>query len=215
VTRSRGPLALAAALVVIVAALAVVALLRTPLPLPVVAHLGGRAVPLAAVQATAAVLVPPLLVAVVAAIRATGRLPESAAMWAAGAASPVAVFLVARLNGLAEAAALILVYAATGGGVLLRSLHRPGGGPAPLRWWSVLGIVPWGVIAFTQIGSGLVGSPPSAAVRVLTLVVLAASIAEFVVVYRRRDRPLAAWAGLLLAGLPGVLLAVLVVALVR
>jgi uncharacterized membrane protein YfcA len=85
----------------------------------------------------------------------------------------------------------------------------------PLRWWSVLGIVPWGVVAFTQIGGTLVGAPRSAAVGTLTLVVLAASIAEFVIVYRRRAAPLPAPVGLLLAALPGVLLAVLVVALVR
>jgi hypothetical protein len=206
---------LAAVLVVAVVLLAVAAILRDPLPLPVVAHLGAASVRLAAVQATAAVIVPPALVAVVSALRAAGRLERTAAVWAAGAASPIVLFLVARLNGLTEVAALVLVYAAAAGGVLLRSLHRPGGDPKPLRWWSVLGIVPWGVVAFTQIGSGLAGAAPSPAVRVLTLVVLAASIAEFVVVYRRRDAPLPAFAGLLLAALPGVLLAGLTLALVR
>lgn len=213
--RSQSSLVLAAALAAVVVVLAVAAVLRDPLPLPVVAHLGRSPVRLAAVQATIAVLVPPALVAVVAALRGAGRLERTATVWAAGAASPIALFLVARLNGLAEAMALVLVYAASAGGVLLRSLHRPGGDPMPLRWWSVLGVVPWGVVAFTQIGSGIAGAAPSGAVRVLTLLVLAASIAEFVAAYRRRDEPLPVPVGLLLVALPGVLLAVLTIALVR
>lgn len=212
-TASRGALVLAAALVVVVAALAVIAGLRTPLPLPVVAHLGGRTVRIAVVQATVAVLVPPLLVAVVAALHGTGRLERSVAVWASGAAAPVVVFLVALLNGLDEAAALVLLYAAAGGGVLLRSLHRPGSSPLPLRLWAVLGVVPWGVVAFTQIGGLLVGAPPSVAVRGLTVVVLAASVVEFVVALRHRD-VLPAPLGLLLVALPGVLLAALTIVLV-
>ncbi|WP_375388030.1 hypothetical protein [uncultured Amnibacterium sp.] len=211
-TRARGPLVLAGGLLGATLLLGVLALLREPASLPVVAHLGGRAVRIAAVQPSLAALVPPLLVAGVAALRGSGRLQESAAVWAAGAASPIVLFLVARLNGLAEAMALVLVYASSAGGVLLRSLHRPGERPAPLRWWAVLGIVPWGVVAFTQIGSGLAGAPPPAAVRLLTLVVLAASIVEFVSAYRRRDLPLPATTGLLLAALPGGLLALLTVA---
>ncbi|MGT2425627.1 hypothetical protein [Amnibacterium kyonggiense] len=211
----KGSAALAAALVLIVAVLLVVALLRDPLELPVVAHLGAASVRIAAVQGAIAVLVPPLLVAVVAGLHATGRLDRSAAVWASGAASPIALFLVARLNGLVDAMALVLVYASAAGGVLLRSLHRPGGRPAALRWWAVLGIVPWGVVAFTQIGAGLAGTEPSAGVRVLTLVVLAAGIAEFVLAYRRRDRPGVATTDLAAAALPGVLLAVLALALVR
>ena len=213
-TRSRGSFVLAAALVVVVVLLALAAVIRAPLSLVVLAHLGDATVRLAAVQMTAAVLVPPVLVAVVAALRGSGRLERTAAVWAAGAASPIVLFLVARLNGLDEATALVLVYAAAAGGVLLRSLHRPGGDPAPLRLWSVLGIVPWGVVAFTQVGAGIAGTAPSAAVRVLTLVVLAASIAEFLLAYRRRDASLPAPVGLLLAALPGVLLAVMTIALV-
>ena len=211
-TGTRQVRLLAGALVLATVLLGVGAALRGPLPLPVVAHLGGQTVRIAAVQLALAVLVPPLLVAVVAALRGTGRLERSAVAWASGAAAPIVLFLVARVNGLAEAMALVLVYAASAGGVLLRSLHAPGGSPVPLRWWSVLGIVPWGVVAFTQVGAGLVGEAPSIGVRVLTLVVLAASVLEFVLVYRRRDRPLPVAAGLLLVALPGVLLALLVLA---
>lgn len=212
--RSRGSLVLAAALVVVVVVLGIVAALRSPIPLPVVGHFGGAAVRLAVVHAALAVLVPPLLVAVVAALRGVGRLERSAVPLALGAASPITVFLVARLNSVAEAVALVLVYAATAGGVLLRSLHRPGGSPAALRWASVLGIVPWGVVAFTQIGGQLTGTPVPAGVPVLTVVVLVASVAEYVVAYRRRDAPPSAPLALTLVALPAVLLAVLTLALV-
>jgi hypothetical protein len=202
----RGVAVLAGLLIGADVVLAVAAALRGPDELPVVALLGGSPVPLAAVAVRWAVLVPPLLVAVVAVLHAVGRLPEGAIPWALVAASPIVLFLVARLNGVVDAAALVLVYAATAGGVLLRSLHRPGGDPLPLRWAAVLGIVPWGVVAFTQIGGLLTGTPPSPAVRVLTVVVLAASIGEFGVAYRRRDAPVRTVLGLALVAVPAVLL---------
>ena len=214
-TRSRGGLLLAAVLLVVVVLLGIAAAPGDGIPRPVVGHFGGSAIRLAVVHVAAAVLVPPALVAVVAAIRGTGRLERTAVPWALGAASPIVLFLVARLNSVAEAVALVLVYASTAGGVLLRSLHRPGGDPVPLRWASVLGIVPWGVVAFTQIGGQLTGTPVPAGVPLLTVVVLVASVAEYVVAYRRRDAPLAPPVALALAALPGVLLAVLALALLR
>lgn len=213
-TRPRSA-ALAATLLAVAVVLGVLALLGDPLELPVVAHLGSASVRIADLQGAVAVLVPPVLVAVVAGLHATGRLDRTAAVWASGAAAPIVLFVVARLNGLVDAMALVLVYASSAGGVLLRSLHRPGGSPAALRWWSVLGVVPWGVVAFEQIGAGLAGIGPGPAVRVLTLVVLAASIAEFVLAYRRRGRDGVDVLDLGAAALPGVLLALLVVALVR
>lgn len=214
-TRSRSTLALAAALGAATVLLAVGAAARGSLPLPVEAHLGGPAVHLATLQVGAAVAVPPAVVAVVAALHGTGRLGRSAVVAASIGAAPILLVLVARLNGAAEATALVLTYASSAGGILLRSLHRPGGDPMPLRWWAVLGIVPWGAVAFSQLGGLLTGTPPSVAIRVLTLVVLVASIAEFVAAYRRRDRPPAAWVRLLLVAAPGLLLAVLVLATVR
>jgi hypothetical protein len=206
VTRGRGVAVLAGVLVAVVAALAIGAALRDPVGLPVVALLGGTPVRLAALRLGSAVLVPPALVAAVAALRASGRLVQGAIPWALGAASPIVLFLIARLNGVVDAAALILVYAVAAGGVLLRSLHRPGGPPLALRWAAVLGIVPWGVVAFTQVGGLLTGTPPSTAVRVLTVVVLAASIGEFVVAYRRRHDPVPPALGLALVAAPAVLL---------
>lgn len=214
-TSSRSLAFLGSGLLFAIVLLCIAAALREPLPLPVVAHFGGAAVPLATVQATAAVLVPPVLVAAVVVLRAAGRLPRTAVPWALGAAAPIVLFLVARLNNIAEVPALVLVYASTAGGVLLRSLHRPGAGPAAIRWSAVLGIVPWGVVAFSQVGGLLTGTPPSAAVRVLTVAVLIASIAEYVMAYRRRDDPPGPVIGLVLAALPSLLLAALVIFTVR
>lgn len=205
---------LAAGLALVTVLLGVVAVLHGPVARPVFAVLPGGPVRIADLRVGDAVLIPPALVAVVAVIRARGRLAGGAVAWALGAASPIVLVLVARLNGIADAVAIVLVYAASGGAVLLRSLHRPGGDPRPLHWSAVLGIVPWGTVAFTQIGGLLTGSPPSGGVRVLTVVVLAAAVAEFVVAERRRDRPAPAAAGLALVALPAVLLAVLVPALV-
>lgn len=210
-TSSRAMAFLGSGLLFAIVLLCIAAALREPLPLPVVAHFGGATVPLATVQATVAVIVPPALVAAVVVLRAAGRLPRTAVPWALGAAAPIVLFLIARLNTIAEVPALVLVYASTAGGVLLRSLHRPGGSPAAIRWASVLGIVPWGVVAFSQVGALVTATPPSAAVRVLTVVVLAASIAEYVVAYRRRDDPPGPVVGLLLAALPSLLLAGLVI----
>ena len=212
-TGLRGTRLLAAALVVVTALLAVGAFLAGPLPLPVAARLGGAEVPLATLQGTAAVVVPPALVALVLLARVGGRLERTAALWAQLAAAPIVLFLVARLNGVVDAAALILVYACTGGGVLLRFAQLRATGELPLRLASVLGIVPWGVVAFTQVGGGLVGAAPPPAVRILTIVVLLAAVLEYVVAYRRRDGA-PSWRGLLLVALPPVLLAALVVLLV-
>jgi hypothetical protein len=62
------------------------------------------------------------------------------------------------------------------------------------------------VVAFTQVGGVLTGTPPSVAVRVLTVVVLAASVGVFVVAYRRRDDPVPPALGLALVAAPPVLL---------
>ncbi|WJL97119.1 hypothetical protein QSU92_08145 [Microbacterium sp. ET2] len=53
----------------------------------------------------------------------------------------------------------------------IRGLRRPA---APA---AVIGIVPWGSIAFAQIGGGILGDPVGLVTRVVTLIVLALSIA--------------------------------------
>jgi hypothetical protein len=209
---SRGTAGVAVGLVVLAAALAVVAAVRGPLPLPVVALLGGGLVPIATMEGRAAVLVPLVLVAVVAGVRASGRLPH-ASLWAQLAAAPILLVGIARLNGVADAPALVLVYAATAGDVLLRFAHTRSASPLPLRLAAGLGVVPWGVVAFAQVGGLLVGTPP-VAVRVLTVVVLAAAVLQYVVAYRRRDAPERSTQDLLLVAIPCALAALLVVATV-
>lgn len=212
---SRGAGGLAAALLLLTAALAVGVALTGTDARPVVALLGGPPRTIATLQVAVGALVPLLLVAVVAGLRATGRLRRSATVWALGAAAPILLVLVARLNGAADAAVLVLVYAASAGGVVLRSLQRPDGDPVPIRWSAVLGIVPWGVVAFSQVGGLLAGSPPPPTIRMLTVVVLAASVLEYVVAYRRRGVGDAggSTSAIALVALPGLLLAAGVVLL--
>jgi hypothetical protein len=210
---SRGTAGVAVGLVVLAAVLAVVAAVRGPMPLPVVALLGGGLVPIATMEGRAAVLVPLVLVAVVAGVRASGRLPH-ASLWAQLAAAPILLVGIARLNGVADAPALVLVYAATAGDVLLRFAHTRSASPLPLRLAAGLGVVPWGVVAFAQVGGLLVGAPPPVAVRVLTVVVLAAAVLQYVVAYRRRDAPERSTQDLLLVAIPCALAALLVVATV-
>lgn len=67
---------------------------------------------------------------------------------------------------------------------------RAGSGLLPLTVASGIGIVPWGVVALHQVGAGVVGSPPSGTVRVVTLVVLGCALAAFVAEWRAAARSL-------------------------
>lgn len=115
--------------------------------------------------------------------------------------SGVAVFLIAQLNGITELTTLVALYALTAGAVMLLALDgalvaprlddpAPADAPdaptasrvirglrRPAALAAVIGIVPWGLIAFAQIGGGLVGDPVGLGTRIVTLVVLALSIA--------------------------------------
>ncbi|WP_141935880.1 hypothetical protein [Microbacterium sp. SLBN-154] len=115
--------------------------------------------------------------------------------------SGVAVFLIAQLNGVTELTSLVALYALTAGAVMLLALDGTLVAPRlddlapaeaadtasaglvirglrrPAALAAVIGIVPWGLIAFAQIGGGLVGDPVGLATRIVTLVVLALSIA--------------------------------------
>ena len=91
--------------------------------------------------------------------------------------SAITVFLVAQLNGVTEAGALILVYAIAGAAVGLLWLQaREVGDRARARWpfsfGAGLSVVPWGIVALYQIVAIVIGSPPSPLVRVITVVIL-------------------------------------------
>jgi len=174
--------------------------------LPAVVHLRGAdgattAVPLAAVAPgwAAVVLLALGAVARLALVpRAVGRRRcdaiarnrHPARWWEWSFTLPIAVFLVAQLNGVAEVPALVLVYAVTAGAVLTAALQElvPTGPRLPLMLAAAVGIVPWGVIAFVQVGAGLAGHPPSGVVRVLTLVALVGAAAFWWLLQREQGR---------------------------
>lgn len=105
--------------------------------------------------------------------------------------TPVAVFVVAQLNGVRDVGALVGIYALASAGVLFalvqrRQDHALDGSRVPLGLGSAVGIVPWGIIAFHQVGAGVVGHPLPGIVVAITLTALAFAIAEFVATWRRR-----------------------------
>ncbi|MGU3409669.1 hypothetical protein ACLBWP_06140 [Microbacterium sp. M1A1_1b] len=109
--------------------------------------------------------------------------------------TPVTVFVIAQLNGVRDVGALVGIYALASAGVLFAVVQhrddrlRPPGGDGsrvPLSLGSAVGIVPWGIIAFHQVGAGVVGHPLPGIVVVTTLVALAGAIAEFVATWRHR-----------------------------
>jgi hypothetical protein len=157
------------------------------------ATLGGERIELAAVSVGWAAVVLLALVGAARLLRVRGGL-----RWVeAGLAVPVWVFLVALMNGVDEVAALVPIYALATVPALLGFVQQrvqvvDAHPMLPLIVAAAVGIVPWGVIAFVQIGAGIVGAPPDGVVRVLTLVMLAFTIAIFVAHWReaaagRRD----------------------------
>lgn len=98
----------------------------------------------------------------------------------------ITLFLIAQLNGIVEAGALILCYAVAAASVGV--LWAQGRGPVEhrgARWPYSLGaaiaIVPWGVVALYQVVGLFAASPPSPLVRVLTIVVLVLAAAMWLV----------------------------------
>ena len=107
----------------------------------------------------------------------------------------VGTFLVAQLNGITEVTSLVPIYALGAAGALFLIVHDHRaatgrfGGPA-FALGSAVAIVPWGVIAFAQITTLLAGFEVTASVRVVTLLVLAASASVGVVTGWRARRDL-------------------------
>jgi len=108
--------------------------------------------------------------------------PHRTARWTESAlVSSITVFLVAQINGITDIGALVAIYGLTSAMVLFSVLQERtevwrGHPMLPLGFGAAVGVVPWGIIAFHQIGAGIVGDPPTLIVRVLTLVMLAAAI---------------------------------------
>jgi len=100
--------------------------------------------------------------------------PSSVIRWVEWSqVSGVVVFLVAQLNGVTDVAALVALYAITGGSSLFLVLHeRAAESTWPFSFGAAVAIVPWGVIAFYQVGAIIVGGDPPLLVRVLTIALL-------------------------------------------
>lgn len=100
--------------------------------------------------------------------------------------SGITVFLIAQLNGVRDVAALVALYALAAGACLFLVLHEVGTvGRWPFSFGAVVGIVPWGVIAFYQIGAVVMGEGPVAIIRVITIATLAVTAAYWAVSIRR------------------------------
>jgi hypothetical protein len=105
--------------------------------------------------------------------------------------TPITLFVIAQLNGIQDVGALVGVYALASAGVLFavvqqRDEQATGGSRVALGLGSAVGIVPWGMVAFHQVGAGIVGHPLPGIVVVVTLVALVAAVAEFVATWRRQ-----------------------------
>lgn len=165
-TLRRVNLVVGAALVVQAAVVTVFLVGVVPVLLSVTADFGGG-IPVASVNLGAATVV--LLV-----FAALGRLvkPSPLARWIEWSqVAGVTVFL-AQLNGVTDVAALVALYALTAGASLFLVLHErsaPEAGRWPFSFGAAVAIVPWGVIAFYQVGGLLTGGDPGLVVRVLTV----------------------------------------------
>ena len=87
----------------------------------------------------------------------------------------ISVFLIAQLNGVTEIGTLVALYAITAGATLFLALQErepSHGSLRPFVYGAMVGIVPWGIIAFYQIGAGARGDAPELFVRTVTLSLL-------------------------------------------
>lgn len=132
-------------------------------------------------------------VAVVLALVAVARVLPARRAWVVDPllSTPITLFVIAQLNGVRDVGALVGVYALASAGVLFavvqdRSATRGPASRVPLGFGSAVGIVPWGIVAFHQVGAGAVGHPLPGIVVVVTLTALAAAVAEFVATWQHR-----------------------------
>ena len=180
-----------------------------PVALPVEAHfLGAGQVELARVQLGVGVVVLALWGA---AFRFAPATPAFAARSRAGLTagrsmsrwieysqvSAIAVFLIAQLNGIAELGTLVALYAITAASTIFLALHERGGSRMPFVFGAAVGIVPWGIIAFYQVGASVAShagfwDAVPLAVRIITIGELACAAAAWVIAYRAA-RGLGVW----------------------
>ncbi len=98
----------------------------------------------------------------------------------------ITVFMVALLNGITEAGALIVLYAVAAASVGLLWVQSRAGADQRAAAWpyslaAALAIVPWGVVALYQVIGIIAAAPPAPIVRVLTIVILLLAAAMWLV----------------------------------
>ena len=169
------PRALSTIAATLLAAQAVVVVLllsgTSPVLLPVTADFGGG-IQLTAVNLGVAAVTLLVFSALCRAIDAVR--PSPVIRWVEWSqVSGIVVFLVAQLNGVTDVAALVALYAITAGASLFLLLHeRAADSTWPFSFGAAVAIVPWGVIAFYQVGAIVAGGDPALLVRVLTIALL-------------------------------------------
>jgi len=102
--------------------------------------------------------------------------------------SSITVFLIAELNGIRELGTLVAIYALASAAVLFAALQEGRHDlprMLPAAFGAMVGIVPWGLIAWYEIAPVVAGEPgPAPWVRVLTVVILALFASAAVLVWR-------------------------------
>lgn len=169
------PRALSTIAATLLAAQAIVVVLllsgTSPVLLPVTADFGGG-IQLTAVNLGVAAVTLLVFSALCRAIDAVR--PSPVIRWVEWSqVSGIVVFLVAQFNGVTDVAALVALYAITAGASLFLVLHeRAAEAKWPFSFGAAVAIVPWGVIAFYQVGAIVVGGDPPLLVRTLTIALL-------------------------------------------
>jgi hypothetical protein len=125
----------------------------------------------------------------------------------------ITVVIVGMLNGIAEAGAIVLLYASSAGAVLLlwvqdRSPEAGARNLWPFSIGAAIGIVPWGVIALYQVAALVVGPAPSPVVRVVTVVLLVVAALHWLTAWLHHERR-GVWADAVVADRTHVALTVL------
>jgi hypothetical protein len=174
------------ALLVQAAIISVIVARSAPASQAVVTTVGSSTFPLTGVNVGVGAIVPLALGAL---LFLTSAASDRRLRWIeASLSASITVFLVAQLNGIRELGALVAIYALTSAAVLFGALHedrREGAGRRPAIFGAMVGIVPWGLIAWYEILPTVAGDPgPAVWVRILTLAVLGLFIAGAVLAWR-------------------------------